>query len=75
MFSLLETKNSFTNPELLLSKSFDMSQPQFYKASCFYVGWMRGMLVYDNFISLTCERWKTLELKYLCGLDNGWTQN
>ena len=30
------------------SKSFELNRPRTYGGSSFYVGWMRGMLVWDN---------------------------
>lgn len=36
---------------LAWSKSFEMHQPQTNNGSCFCVGWMSGMLVYDYFPS------------------------
>jgi hypothetical protein len=31
--------------------SFEMSEQQTYKESRFYIGWMTGTLIYNNFLS------------------------
>ena len=36
---------SFGDHELVYLRSFNMNQQQTYRASSFYVGWMRGTLV------------------------------
>lgn len=34
---------------------FEMNQPQTHRGSGFYVGWIRGMLLCNNFLSQCCQ--------------------
>lgn len=55
IFQLIWHKSLFWNPWIsLLSKWFKMNRPQTYRGTCFYVGWMRGVVLYDNSLSPWC---------------------
>ena len=50
-FSWFGTGVSFEDQKLVYSMSFQMNRQQISRASRSYVGWMRGMLVYDTSLS------------------------
>ena len=47
-FGWLDTGISFQVSKLIYLRSFEKNRQQTYRGSSNYVGWMRGMLVYDN---------------------------
>ena len=51
--SWFDTGTSFEHSELVSPNSFDMNWYQTYRGSGFYIGWMRGTLVYNNSLSFS----------------------
>ena len=45
-------KSRFKESKLMWLRSFEMNQQQIYRGSSFYVGWIRGLLVYNVVPSL-----------------------
>ena len=50
-FSWFETQINFKDPKLVYLRSLEMKLLQTYTISSFYVGGLRGMLVYNNSLS------------------------
>ena len=52
VFSQFKIKSNYEELELIFLSAFETNLQQPYKASSFYLGWMRGMLIHDNSLYL-----------------------
>jgi hypothetical protein len=58
--SWFNTEISFKDPKLVYSMSFETNRQQTYTWSAFYIGWIRGTVIFNNSFS-PC--WETGSLK------------